>query len=235
VHQPPAILQVHREHKYRVDDQEASRLEEIVEAHLPLRPRFAGERATIVRGTYLDFADGSMTARSLATPEDSQKVRYRHYERERLVRVTVEQSVMVWIEVKVRLGEVVTKERVPFHGALVPELLARQLPVPSDASALEALLARGPLRPVVGVQYRRIAFEDESAGLRVTIDRDVEFHEPAAPGIPGPTLGVLEGSIVEAKSAHGLPSWLIQALAGKEAHGFSKFQAAIQARTAVKG
>lgn len=232
--QPPAILQVHREHKYRVDDDEALRLEQIVEAHLPLRPRFHGERATIIRGTYLDFADGSMTARSLATPEDSQKVRYRHYERERLVRVTVEQSVMVWIEVKVRLGEVVTKERVPFHGVFIPKLLAREVPPPKDATALEALLARGPLLPVVGVQYRRIAFEDESAGLRVTIDREIEFHEPRAPGIPGPTLGVLGGSIVEAKSPHELPAWLTQALAGSEAPTFSKFQVAIQARTAVK-
>lgn len=227
--QPPAILQVHRELKYRVGETEATRLEQVVEANLPLRPRFHGERETIIRGVYLDFADRSLTARSLATPADSQKVRYRHYEQPRLVRMTVEQSVLVWIEVKVRLGEVVTKERVPFHGVHVPELLAGTVAPPADATALGALLARGPLTPVVGVQYRRVAFEDERQGLRVTIDREIVFQEPTAPGYPGPDVGTLEGCIVEAKSAIVLPPWLVEALAGAEAPGFSKFEAAIRA------
>jgi hypothetical protein len=228
VQQPPAILQVHRELKYRVDAGEATRLEQIVEANLPLRPRFHVERDTIVRGVYLDWADRSLTARSLSTPQDCQKVRYRHYEQARMVRATVEHSVFVWIEVKVRLGEVVTKERVPFQGVHVPSLLAGERPVPSDASALGALLARGPLSPVVGVQYRRVAFEDERLGLRVTIDRQITFQQPSAPGIPGPDVGVLEDCVVEAKSAAALPPWLASALAGMEAPAFSKFEAAIR-------
>lgn len=227
--QPPAILQVHRELKYRVDASEATRLERIVEANLPLRPRFRGERVTLVRGVYLDLADRSLTARSLATPEDCLKVRYRHYEKPQMVRATVEHGVFVWIEVKVRLGEVVTKERVPFQGVYVPKLLLGEHPVPSDASALGALLARGPLSPVVGVQYRRVAFEDERLGLRVTIDREITFQQPSAPGIPGPDVGILEDCVVEAKSATALPPWLASALAGTEAPGFSKFQVAISA------
>lgn len=226
---PPAILQVHRELKYRVDAAEAARLERIVEANLPLRPRFHGERDTLVRGVYLDLEDRSLTARSLATPEDCQKVRYRHYEQPRMVRATVEHSVFVWIEVKERLGEVVTKERVPFHGVHVPSLLAGRHPVPDDAKALGALLARGPLSPVVGVQYRRTAFEDETMGLRVTIDRQITFQQPSVPGVPGPDVGILEDCVVEAKAAAALPPWLASALAGMEAPGFSKFRAAMQA------
>lgn len=233
--QPPAILQVHRELKYRMGEDEASRLERIVEANLPLRPRFVGERDTIIRGVYLDFEDRSLTARSLATPLDSQKVRYRHYEQPHRVRHTVEQSVFVWIEVKVRLGDVVTKERVPFQGVHVPRLLAGQMPAPADASALAALLARGPLTPVVGVQYRRVAFEDESLGLRVTIDRALAFQKPTAPGFPGPDLGLLDGCIVETKSGTALPPWLEQALANQAPSGFSKFEFAVRALGRIGG
>lgn len=227
--QPPAILQVHRELKYRVDELEAQRLEAVVATNLPLRPRFGGERETVIRGVYLDLPDRSLTVRSLATPLDCQKVRYRHYEQPRMVRATVEHNVFVWIEVKVRLGDVVTKERVPFHGVLVPKLLRGEEPPPADASALAALLARGPLEPVVGVQYRRVAFEDEALDLRVTIDREITFQQPTAPGSAGPDVGRLDGCIVEAKSSRSLPAWLLSALAGGQPAAFSKFESAVRA------
>lgn len=227
--QPATILQVHRELKYKVDAAEATRLERLVEANLPLRPRFAGERDAVIRGVYLDLADRSLTARSLKTPRDSQKVRYRHYEKPMKIRMTVEHDVFVWIEVKVRLGDVVTKERVPYEGVFVSQLLARQRPVPPDATALAALLARGPLEPVAGVHYRRTAFEDANNDLRVTIDREIAFQRPAAPGNPGPDIQAFEGCIVEAKSRTALPRWLEDALGGAVPSDVSKFEVAIRA------
>ena len=212
-----------------MDEQDATELEALVEQHLPLRPRFHGERETIVRGAYLDLPDRSLTRRSLATPQDSQKVRYRHYETPTLVRMTIEHNVLVWIEVKVRLGDLVTKERVQFRGVLLPRLLARQEPPPDDASALAELLGRGPLEPVVAVSYRRLAFEHPEGNLRVTIDRDVAFQRPEAPGESGPDIGVLEGCIVEAKSSAPLPEWMTSALAGAPPSSISKFESAVRA------
>jgi len=216
-----------------MDEHDAAQLEAVIEQHLPLRPRFHGERETIIRGAYLDFADRSLTRRSLATPQDSQKVRYRHYETPTLVRTTVEHDVSVWIEVKVRLGDLVTKERVQFRGALLPRLLARQERLPDDASGLAELLGRGPLEPVVAVSYRRVAFEQPGGNLRITIDRNVAFQRPEGPGLAGPDVAVLDGCIVEAKSSAPLPAWLAHALIDAPASSISKFESAVRALGAV--
>lgn len=231
--QPTAILQVHRELKYRMDEHDAKELEKLVGQHVPLRPRFAGERETIVRGAYLDLPDRSLTRRSLATPQDSQKVRYRHYEAPTLVRTTVEASVLVWIEVKVRLGDLISKERVQYRGVLLPRLLAGLESPPPDATALAQLLGRGPLEPVVAVSYRRVAYEAPTGSLRITIDRDIAFQQPRGPGLTGPDVAHVDGCIVEAKSSTVLPDWLAEALAGTPASGFSKFEAAVRALGAV--
>ncbi|MBI2896485.1 MAG: VTC domain-containing protein [Deltaproteobacteria bacterium] len=223
------IHQVHRELKYRVDEAEASRLEAIFEREVPLRPRIRGQRETLVRGVYLDFSDHSLTRRSLASPTDNEKVRYRHYESPSLFRGTIEADVMVWLEVKVRKGDVVTKERIAFRGPLMPRLLDGEEAAPEDAPALSALLARGQLQPVVAVRYRRAAFELPDGSLRLTVDRDVAFQRPEHPGHKTPDVGQLGGCVVELKATGGIPGWLSEAMRPHPTSEISKFETAVRA------
>jgi VTC domain-containing protein len=225
----PAIHQAHRELKYRVDEDEAARLEALFGAHIPLRPRFTGERQTVVRGVYLDFADRSLTRRSLESPQDCQKVRYRRYEPPFRRTATTQPSVVVWLEVKTRQGEQVSKERVSFKGPLLPGLLGGTLETPADAVILRALLARGRMEPVVAVTYRRTAFERPDESLRLTIDRDVAFQVPSYVGDLSDDVGRLSGCVVEVKASAAVPEWLEEALGGHARSALSKFEAAARA------
>ena len=199
-----AVRQVHREIKYAVSAEEADRLEALLEREIPLRPRFAGERATVVRSVYLDYVDRSLTTRTLATPEDSTKVRYKRYDdpghRSRTY------DVSVWLEVKVRRGDMVTKERVPYPGVMLGELLNGSRP-PPEAQYLRFILGHGALQPVVGVRYLRVGFETPDESLRITIDRDVTFLSPELPGTKAEEVGKLHFGIVEVKPMREIPPW----------------------------
>src|SRR5262245_58150328 len=102
-----ALRQVHRELKYTVTEAEAARIEQAVEDEVPLRGRFGGARAALVHSVYLDYADRALTTQALATPDQSVKVRYKRYEDPQWPTRT--HDVSVWLEVKERSGDLITK------------------------------------------------------------------------------------------------------------------------------
>ena len=136
---------------------------------------------------------------------------------------------MVWIEVKVRKGELVTKERMPCRGPSLPLILSGAEEPPADAAGLRALLLRGELSPVAALHYVRLAFESPDGSLRLTIDRAIHFQRPHRPGDHVADVAKMDGCIIEVKSTGAIPSWLEQAMRNHPIAAISKFELALRA------
>lgn len=213
---------VRREIKYEVSPREAAVLEDRLGEHLPRRDRFQPSIGTIVKTVYLDHPDGSITRRCLAQPDESTKVRYRRYEDPSNRFPTSEVS--VWIEIKSRVGDLVTKDRVLYPGFGLDALLDRRAPVP-DCPRLAELLAYDRLVPIAHLSFLRIAFEEPDDSLRVTIDRQLVVW----PARARPSDGVpLDVSIVELKPVGDVPDWLAS-LVDRPPDPISKFELAVHA------
>jgi hypothetical protein len=133
-----------------------------------------------------------------------------------------------WFELKRRAGNVVDKWR----RSLPAGEVAGMMDGTSRWDVLNPFVKGSVLRPLVGVRYRRLAWE--WGNLRVTIDRGVEFLK-VAPGTPwtiGEPAGALDKAIVEVKHDGPVPEWLAPALAGFRAPQFSKSR---QALIAIRG
>lgn len=161
----------------------------------------------------------------------------------------------LWFELKRKQGNQTTKQRlrvpkraVPLlfeEGRVVPEaLLLPELRLDRSAwKGLDAIVGYcqeldEPLRASCLVNYRRLSFQSEDGGLRVTIDLGLVFHAPPPDlwtrgralvrGDLGPVRGGLGQAVLEVKHRSPIPSWLERALvrAGVHAIPFSKFAAA---------
>jgi hypothetical protein len=218
----PSLRVVRRELKWIVDAAEAARVERQIEARVPLRTWFA-TRDFIVRSTYLDYADLALTTRFLAQEDASIRVRYKRYQDPKLGDRTADVS--VWLEKKERSGDFVTKERVKVPGAILPEILDGREPAPA---AFQELVARGPLSPIAGVSYRRVAFEEADESLRVTIDRDLAIVRPGGWRSLGTEVARPGFCIVEVKPTAALPAWVGE-IVGAPSVRFSKFELAAEA------
>lgn len=213
---------VRREIKYEVSPREAATIEDRLLEHLPRRDRFVPSIGTIVKTVYLDHPDGSITQRCLERPDDSTKVRYRRYEDPSNRFPT--SDVSVWIEIKSRVGDLVTKDRILYPGFGLDALFDRRAPVP-DCPRLAALLEHDRLVPIASLSFLRAAFEEPDESLRVTIDRQLAVWPPHARPADGVPLDV---SILELKPAGDVPDWL-SALLDRQPDPVSKFELAVRA------
>lgn len=172
---------------------------------------------------------------------------------------------VLWLEIKHRDGQRTRKQRfgVPRSdlasffraGTISPEMVEIQRL--SHGEEAERVLAEvsdvcsrygQPLEAVALVNYRRRAWQDEDAQLRVTLDSDLAIFEPPADlwerdlTLVRPTLGepvlARRGRIVEVKLRDEIPEWLESALQRFDAgpavmascgRPFSKFLAASEA------
>ncbi|MDB4987040.1 MAG: hypothetical protein JWN04_2218 [Myxococcaceae bacterium] len=112
-----------------------------------------------------------------------------------------------------------------------------------DLSSIVAYLhaLTEPLLPSCIVNYRRIALQDATAALRVTLDLEIGFYAPPADlwrrsqalvrGTFGAPIKVEPGALVELKCLGAAPRWLERALddVAAVAVSYSKFVAAAQA------
>ena len=137
-------------------------------------------------------------------------------------------DVSVWLEVKMRRGDMVTKERVPYPGVFLGELLNGNRP-PPEATYLQDILSHGTLQPVAGVRYERVAFEEPDESLRITIDREVTFQQPYAPGSHSVDVARLDTCVVEIKPMRDIPPWFDEIMDGHPLSGISKFERAARA------
>jgi hypothetical protein len=167
----------------------------------------------------------------------------------------VRHTPVLWLELKHRDGARSTKRRVGVpkrdvpaffaEGRVTKEMIAIQAQT-GDAESARTLTEVAelcgrfaePLRADCLVNYRRVAWQDDSGTLRVTLDLGVAFFAPPADlwtrarALVRPSLGAPGGhesrSIVEIKSRDTLPPWLIDVLAhaGASRVPYSKFESA---------
>lgn len=221
-----------------------------------------------VTSIYFDTPSHAHYRAAVADAEHNVKIRAREYYdlMPSLAELATESSEIVryqpwvWFEVKRRVEGRSQKLRFRLDKHAVPAFFRADPEVPPPTSEraqhdAESAAARAeiagyvrtldePLVPSCIVNYRRLALQDESANLRVTIDVDVGFY--AAPsdlwtrstalvrGTFGAPIGVEPSALVEVKSAGPAPAWVERELArlGVRAVSYSKF---VRAARAVHG
>lgn len=245
-----ALTAEREETKFQV---QSARAQRFIRALLPhVKPhRFVGKGANRLPDAqhysttiYLDTQDHALLRAACGDSGNNLKLRAREYYdlHSSLTELATDPAQIVhfepfvWFELKRREGDKTFKHRlrlpkadVPafFRGSYAPELdseAARQ-----DLHAIQRFMGAldAPLDASVLVNYRRLAFQDDSGALRVTIDLDLSFY--AAPedlwtrthalvrGSFGPPRRVEPGVLVEIKLRGPEPAWLSEALAEAQA------------------
>ena len=176
---------------------------------------------TRITSVYFDKPGYPLTRRSLSTPNDCLKVRTKEYSPD-LGAGGVQRVVL---EVKRERNVVTQKRRV-----WVPRTELGQ--VLQGGTRLLPLIAGGSLVPTLAVTYKRHVYQSSQA-WRVTVDRDIGFHEVTAELALGPTtlsaerLGTplaYDGRVVVEVKHLGeeLPEWLAALQCGSRP-AYSKF------------
>jgi hypothetical protein len=261
-----AITAEREETKYLVGARELSTLSRTVASRLTPH-RFTGESANRLPGAqhfvttiYFDTPSRSYFAAAKSSAQSNVKIRAKEYydlhpslaelatQPEQILRY----QPWLWFELKRREGLTTSKRRFRFPKSAAatlfdenraPEGLVQSGSELSDAEFLISHVRAQAERvvPSAIVNYRRLAFQNEDATLRVTIDVGLSFFgvppdlfrrtRPLSKSELGKPAGVEQRAVVEVKRRSSLPGWLSQALAeaGGGAASFSKFVAASEA------
>lgn len=221
--------------------------------------RYTGERANtlphahhFVTTIYFDTPSRAHFAAARRDPTHNVKLRAKEYYdvHPSLAELATSPSDIIrsqpwlWLELKRREGARSRKLRWRLLKRDAATLFERDAPPAAESpEALEIVdYCRGlheRLEPSCLVNYRRVAYQDAAAGLRITFDGDIAYFAPP-PGLwaseplerkrLGRPRAVEPGTLVEIKSLRGNPDWLSSALAdaGVPALAFSKFAKAAQ-------
>ena len=198
--------------------------------------RFDGANdLSFIRTTYLDTPDLHSYREYLERRPVRTKVRVRQYGANRQV------NGVCWVEIKVKKQQMTAKRRFRctrqalldlIDGRDVREDVANANPgKPAAMEIFEAareLILKGRLRPVVRVDYQRLAFQHPTQPeSRITLDREIRYRAAT-----GPRRAAHDGIVLEAKHADLEPQWLsdfLRALTLEKSSRFSKFARAVQA------
>lgn len=121
-----------------------------------------------------------------------------------------------FLEVKVTSGERRMKSRCPLSGEEAGALLSGA-PLPEESVAAELLrrLTPAPVKPMVTAWYRRVTRVTSDERVRITLDEDLTFALPPAPGEPAAPTRLLQrapSALLEVKWQSRPPYWLERAL-----------------------
>lgn len=251
-----AMTAEREETKYLVPHAALERVRAALDHHL-VRHRFTGKDANrlpdaqhFVTTIYFDTASHTQLTRAEEDPRNNVKVRAKEYYdmHPSLAEVATSPEEIVhcrpwlWLEIKQRSGDRTEKWRCRVGKREVLSILDGT----SDAADVAASSERGRIAQqcrVLGadmtasclVNYQRMAWQDPSAKLRVTLDFDVAFYAPPQDlwsrsfallrSTLGPARAVEPWLILEVKSRGEIPAWLSTVLSASHAHesGFSKF------------
>jgi len=165
---------------------------------------------------------------------------------------------VLWLEVKHKAGSRTGKHRLGIPKTEVPEFFASGRVTAEMIEIQEAAHGKGagrwfaevaqlcrryrePFQANNLVNYRRLAWQDDEADLRVTLDVNLAFYAPPADlwsrehALVRDTLGVPAGTearcILEVKTRGDLPAWLGEVLRQTQAEpiAYSKFEEASRA------
>lgn len=250
-----------RETKYRVDRARAPAFVRALAAELTPH-RFTGEGSSrlpdahhFVTTVYFDTAAHTLLRAAHANAEQNVKLRARAYYdlHPALAELATDRAQIVhdqpwvWFELKRRREGRSQKVRFRLDKREIEPFFRGAHPAFPDAATpeLSAIVETcrslsAPLVPSCIVGYRRIAFQDAGALLRITVDLEVAFYAVPADlwqrpnalvrGTFGAPAAVEPCVLVEVKRLGETPPWLARALerAGAEAASYSKFARAGQ-------
>jgi hypothetical protein len=264
--QDVAITAEREETKYLVAGRELNALSRAISAQLTPH-RFTGEAANRLPGAqhfvttiYFDTPSLGYFAAAKSNAQSNVKIRAKEYyylhpslaelatDPEQILRY----QPWLWFELKRREGLTTSKRRFRFPKAAaatlfddnsVPDGIVQAGSEYSDAEFLISHVRAQTERvaPSAIVNYRRLAYQNDDATLRVTIDVGLSFFRvppdlfrrtrPLSRSELGKPCAVEPRAVVEVKRRAALPGWLSQALedAGSATTSFSKFVAASEA------
>ena len=264
--QDAAITAEREETKYLIGARELPALSRVLASRLNPH-RFTGEAANRLPGAqhfvttiYFDTPSLSYFSAAKSSAQSNVKIRAKEYydlhpslaelatDPEQILRY----QPWLWFELKRREGLTTSKRRFRFPklaaATLFDENRAPEGLIDSGSELSDAEFLISHVRaqtervaPSAIVNYRRLAFQDDDATLRVTIDVGLSFFRvpadlfrrtrPLSKSELGKPCAVEPRAVVEVKRRALLPLWLNQALseAGGGATSFSKFVAASEA------
>jgi len=232
------------ERAFLLGNEVAERLEGEILARLA-PSRFGDNGRSRVRSVYLDTESGALSERIVADPRNSTKLRLRTYRPGRPGALPGDRE--VWVEIKRRAGDRVTKCRFRTVWAAIPAVL-RGGTLPYGVCDQDSYIAQAALRRIqagrrlhatVCVEYVRQSYESTDGALRITFDRELTACRPPV-GFPrqggrpwqafGERACLFPGTVLEVKLRVDLvrqPAWLSELIAPFEPQPFSKAGAAL--------
>jgi hypothetical protein len=245
------------ETKYLIAQEQRSVLVRALDRHLP-QHRFRGEGQNLlpspqhfVSTVYFDTPSCLHFRAAQESADDHVKVRVKEYydvhpslaELATNLDEVLHRPPWVWLELKRRRGTRTSKHRVRVERRLVPEWLAgADGPASGEADLVRSYVSAlsEPLLPFGVVNYRRSSWQNETGGLRVTLDSELAFYEAPQdlwqkPALVRSALGAPRFReyrlLLEIKQREPLPAWLEVALVSVRARPvkYSKFVRALEA------
>ncbi len=184
---------------------------------------------TTIRNIYFDTDNYRLIRRSIEKPMYKEKLRIRSYSQ-----VSPEDS--VFVELKKKYDSVVYKRRLTLTDKQAFRCFANDLPIPGDTQiAREIEYFRqfySGLKPAVFLTYEREAFyTEEDPDFRITLDENILYREEdfaLGSHVYGTRVLPEEVTLMEIKTAGGLPLWMTQVLSEAQIYrtSFSKYGSA---------
>ncbi len=211
--------------KYLVSEAQATEIGHYCRDHMPPDP-YAAYQAGYeypILSTYLDSPSGALLQQTLLRQVSRYKLRMRTYRR-------CDQSpdgLPAFFEIKRKINGIVHKTRARLESRQAQPLLwAGQVLFDGTAQCdpatqmnvneFQQLRCRLGANPVIGVYYRREAYEGNSADrLRITLDRDLQYGLLAPPGNGQRDMwwpANLGSVILEVKFSNTYPFWVADML-----------------------
>lgn len=185
-------------------------------------------RSTI-RNLYYDTDNYRLVRRSLERPIYKEKLRVRSYS-------TAKPDDEVFIELKKKYNSVVYKRRTGVREKEASDYLAGRIPAPKHCQITDEIdyFCRfyGTLAPRVFLSYEREAFfEKGNSSFRVTFDENILWRTTdlsLKAGIYGANILKPGQTLMELKTAGGIPLWMVDILTGQRLQktSFSKYGSA---------
>lgn len=211
-----------RELKFLLDSAQREQIEVL------LRQRMEPDKYghSTICNLYYDTPDFRLIRHSLEKPAYKEKLRLRSYGQ-------VDTGVDVFLEMKKKYKGVVYKRRVRVTQEQAMAFMSFAAPLPQDSQIGRELTYFRDfyrnLAPRVYLCYDREAWYDPAdKGFRMTLDRNVRYRTEDL-SLSSPPGGVMilppELSLLEVKTAGGIPMWLMEYLsaAGIYKQSFSKY------------
>lgn len=186
---------------------------------------------TVIRNIYFDTDSFRLIRRSLEKPAYKEKLRVRSYQ-------TAVDDDLVFVELKKKYQSVVYKRRLTLSEAQAMNTFRYDLPLPVQSQIAEEIeyfrSYYTGLHPTVFLSYEREAFYSLDGGdFRVTFDENILYREydlSLGSEVYGTPLLEEGQTLMEIKTAGGLPLWMSHALSRLRVFqtSFSKYGRAYQ-------